>query len=363
MFSHSYVEMADPVAAISGLNPKNDDKTLPVWFNSYINDIYSGLARNYRPRELNRAAADWKTAYDTFYPQSRANQVGEFYSDRTKEIINDPNTYLSDYGTLRDENIEAANKAYGDMFSRIVGYNLDVRGARDGFGGKGNFADTSSYGKALLGSMAAGGATGLYSNIFNNLGREAAASYGSREDHNRYLLDLFAQDPFGLYARQAANSSIAGYLTKLGLTDTAVGALGNLVGAPGIRGNLSGYKTVKGTTSRLSDIGKDINSALTMGLYGQSYGSQPGQDTATTMGLIGTAASMYGGSNQYQAPQLANNYNAGSGGSWQQTYSNYNPNVYQTNPNAYMGSGMSGLQQLENSGAQDAYYRSMLGGI
>lgn len=344
--------MADPVAGILSLNDKNDSKNLPVWYNEYVNNLYGSLARNYNNRDLRTASGAYSDALASYYPQSSANRSADFYSSRTRDIVNDPNTYLGDYEKIRSGNLESL----GGVFKDVLDYGLASEKAKLAAGGYGN-TGPSSYDKILSSTRTASNLTPVLSNIYNNLGREATASYGSRVDQNRYLLDLFASDPFGRYANQAALRSINPYLLKLGLTGGAVSGLGNLVGAQGIKGNLSGYQHVAGPTERATAIGQDITSALTGGLYGQSWGSQPGQDTATTMGLIGTAASIYGGSNQYKAPELSQ----GNAPSWQSAYSNYNPNTSYVNQNPTGGynAGMSYSQPYGND-AQNQYYQQLL---
>lgn len=340
--------MADPVAGILSLNDNNDSKNVPIWYNDAINSYLGGYARQFRPRENRQAAADWKTAYDSYYPQATANANADFYSDATKGIIGDKNTYLSDYEKIRSGNLESLS----GVFKNVLDYGLASEKARLASGGYGNVGP-SSYDKILSSTRTASNLTPVLNTIYGDLGRSATASYGSRVDQNRYLLNLFAQDPFGQYASQAANRAITPYLTQLQLANAGIGGLGSVTG--GIKGNLSGYQHIAGPTERATAIGQDITSALTGGLYGQSWGSQPGQDTATTMGLIGTAASIYGGSNQYQAPQLH-----GSQPSWQSAYSNYNPNIYNQGVSSGYGGATSGVQP--SGTAQDEWYRQQLSG-
>lgn len=333
--------MPDPVGVILGLNPNNDDKTLPVWYNNYANKLYGQLARNYNQKDLSTASDVFGKALDAYYPQTSANAAADWYSGKTKDIVNDPSTYLGDYERIRGGNLDSL----GGVFKDVLDYGLASEKGRLAAGGYGN-RGPSSYDRILSSTRTASNIAPVLSTIYGNLGRDATESYGSRENRNRYLVNLFQQDPLGGYANTAAARSIAPYLAKLGLTGGAVAGLSNLVGAPGIKGNLSGYENVKGLTSRVNDIAKDVTSMATGGLYGQSYGSQPGQDTATTMGLIGTAASMYGGSNQYQPPPQAapqpafqpagGGYNYLQGSYYpQQSYAPAMQSMYPTTANAF----------------------------
>lgn len=350
--------MPDPVAAGANLFAGNDDKTKPVYASDYLNALYNNLAQAYRPKYLNAAVGDYKTALDSLYPQSAANDAANYYSQYTKNIIGDPNTYLSDYEKLRAGNLSSL----GNVFKDVLDYGLQSEKARLAAGGYGN-TGPSSYDRILSSTRTASNLTPVLNTIYGNLGREATASYGSREDRNRYLLDLFASDPFGRYATTGATRAMEPYLQRLALTNAALQGAG--LAGQNVRANIQGYETIPGLTTRLSAIGKDINSALTGGLYGQSFGSQPGQDTATTMGLIGTAASIYGGNNQYRPPQLASTPNTyGMGGSgWQGAYTNYNPATSYVNQNPTGGFSNYTVSYAPPSGAQDYYYQQQAGGL
>lgn len=346
--------MPDPFAAISGLDKSNDDKLKPEWYSKPLSNIYDAYAGFYNKRDLRSASNAYNQALEQYYPQAQAGQNAAYYNDLTRQIIADPNTYLSDYEKIRSGNLSSL----GDVFKNVLDYGLAGEKARLAAGGYGN-TGPSSYDRILTSTRTASNLTPVLNQIYGNLGREASASYGSREDRNRYLINLMGNDILGQYQNTAAQRALLPYLTRMGLVSGNVGALGTLGG--NIRNNLAGYQLEPGLTSRINDIGNDIWGTLTGGLYGQAYGSQPGQDTATGMGILGTVASIYGGSNQYQAPQLAQNPPS-SGGGWMSAYGGQ-PNYVQQNPmGAYgnMGVSYSG-QPLQPNSAQEEYYRQLLG--
>lgn len=316
----------------------NDDNLVARYYSKPVDTLLNLYAGYYGKKKLNSALDDYRSALSDVYPQATANANAQYYSGLTKDIVGDKNTYLTDYERLRSGNLESL----GGVFKDVLDYGMAGEKARLAAGGYGN-TGPSAYDKILSSTRTASNLTPVLSNIYNNLGREATASYGSREAHNQYLINLMQNDILGQYGQNAASRALLPYLTQMGLASSNIQGLQALGQA--VRSNTSGYELVKGLTSRVSDADKDIWSMLTGGLYGQSYGSQPGQDTATTMGLIGTAASIYGGSNQYHPPQQQQQQQSPY---WMGSYGSQYPT------GGYDSYGMS------YDSPQQQYYRAML---
>lgn len=329
----------------ANLDSGSDDNLVAQYYSKPLNDLLTRYMSFYNKRDLRGASDAYNQALESIYPQSAANANANFYSDYTKQIIGDPNTYIGDYETIRGGNLAAL----GDVYKNVLDYGLAGQKARLAAGGYGN-TGPSSYDRILSSTMAASNLNPVLNTIFNNLGREATASYGSRVDQNRYLLDLFAQDPLGDYAYNAASRALNPYLTRMGLVGGNIGALGGLGG--NIKNNLAGYQLVRGLTSRMQQNEAAQGNDMTGGLYGQRAYAGDSSSTSkwllSMIGSYGTSGAMGGmggggaGGQSNPTPYQSGGNSAGAP-SWQQAP-------------AYGGYGMS----YDQPSAQEQYYRNLL---
>jgi len=217
----------------------------------YYNDLLQGkldtyLQQFYKPKEIKGLNTAYTAAYNANNPAAVAN--AQYYTGLTKDILGDKSDYMSDYERIRGGNLESL----GGVFKNVLDYGLAGQKAKLAAGGYGN-TGPSSYDRILNSTMTASNLNPVLNTIYGSLGRDATQSTSSRQDQQRYLLNLFQKDPLTGYLDNATAGRVYNpYLTRQGIVAGDIGNMGNI--GTLTRDNTSGFEVIPGLASRANNM-------------------------------------------------------------------------------------------------------------
>jgi len=342
------------LGGIIGLFPSTDDKIEQRYYSNpaqWKTDAY--LNQFFKPRELKGLNQDYSALWNANNPAALAN--AGYYTGIAKDILGDKSTYLTDYERIRGGDFNALADVFGD----VVDYGLGSMKARLAAGGYGN-SGPSSYDRILNTSLVAGNLGPRVDTIFNNLGRSAGMSYGSKVDQNRYMMNLINQDPLtGYLDRATAGRVYNPYMTRQGMVANDLGQIANI--AQMTQANTSGFETIPGLASRFNNMEQGLNNTTNdlissySSFMGAGMGGMGGSGGGGMMGMLGGMGSGGGQAN----PQAAS-YNPYQNVAWNSGGAMQSPSWYSA-PSSYGGTyGQVGVgygQPLVDPQLQNFYNR------